>query len=391
MSLDPKRASKSIFSNLRELIPPHIEDLRARRGKYPKIPTTLPNLTEMLGGGFTPGVHYLCGAPGISKTAAVLQLARQTAEAGWPTYFVSLELPYGDLLDRMVSQELSLPWGDVRAGEHPEEADEVLSQLLDLPLHIATDVDNLNRIMQELNALKDSSFVIIDYLQIAASMFFKGDPRETTSEMCKTLAKFSRDRTHVLLVVSSMARTKYDKMKAEPSACLAAAKESGEVEYYASTLSVMIPSSESDENPRPGFWVLAKNRYNRVGKVPILIDGRRGIIEEANDGEIRSTDVENKILRVLTDSPNVHDETKTSTIWTINDVVKVIKRPRQALFKKLSDMQSAGLIGNDGKRGYFTTKDGLKLLKTRGVLLDGETASCEDDDDDDAGGSSCGA
>jgi len=81
-----------------------LDALRARaRGEAKPIPLPWPRLAEALGGGLWPGLHVLCAATGIGKTAAALQIAFSALRAGAPTLYVGLELGAVDITARAIT------------------------------------------------------------------------------------------------------------------------------------------------------------------------------------------------------------------------------------------------------------------------------------------------
>jgi replicative DNA helicase len=340
-----------------ELAAAHLKDLERRLETWTVVPTVLPSLNQKLGGGFSAGVHYFAGATGISKTAIALQFARKTAQEGRPVVYVSLELRPEDLLDRMVSQELGLAWAKVRAGEYYEEAAEVFWELKGQPLYFADRRQDFKRVLQDAGNLDKTPLVIVDYLQLAADRFMKGDPRDRVSQMSQMLSEFANQAEAPVLVISSIARSRYTDMEPTPESCLAAAKESGQVEYEATSLNVMMLCGDYETIPRPGFWVLAKNRFGPPGVIRVSVDGLKGLIEEVSD-DVNPEALERQLLSLVASRKKSNDE----SVYTIDKIAALVAREKEVVRIHVDSLRKRGLV-KVGVLGYVATAEGHAFLQ----------------------------
>ena len=252
-------------------------------------------LDEALGGGFTPGVHYIGAISSLGKSTFALQMADSMAATGQPVIYVSLEMPRLDLTAKLVSMytcrfnqhNLYLAktsnmlmnrkimdhfsdeeWETIEKAASTVEEHGKLISVLESQINPVT-IEHISEYIKYYSEIYNSKPVVfVDYLQILSS------PKELRSSSDKqvidyTVAKFralSATYNIPIIVISSFNRDNYN-----TKVSLQAFKESGNIEYSADSLIGLqlegvgganfdIDKAKSG-NPRKIELVLLKQRY----------------------------------------------------------------------------------------------------------------------------------
>lgn len=174
-------------------------------------------LDDVLGGGFRPGELTLVGGrPGVGKTVAALQWARNTARAGRPVLYVCYEHEPVDLIGRLLALEL----GSLARADEIAEVTRLchLTQEMTLgavPIHRLTSeplgeeaYGHLRRYGQLLRIVgsttarvgireiadlvgTESSIVFVDYLQKVALPHATSDELDRTTRIAESLKELA--------------------------------------------------------------------------------------------------------------------------------------------------------------------------------------------------------
>ncbi len=264
----------------------HLGDalLRAHRranGKERPVPIPFPSLAPHFGGGLWAGVHFLVAGTGLGKTQLGLQVGLHAARAGVPVLYLGLELEPMQIALRAMGDASGVPWSKLYVGDaHPnmlERASVTLDELAALPFH--TEFGRPNGWPQEriteLGAKMRAYYpeadgpgsrpilVVLDFLQLV------GDTTGETLEIRERIGRaayraraLGAEKNISVLVISGVSRearrTLADAVAAAgfaydedehgrpvnrriltPDALQGLAKESGDVEFSADTLSVI--------------------------------------------------------------------------------------------------------------------------------------------------------
>ena len=261
-----------------------VVDRRIRKEELP-IPSPWPHLNETLGGGFWPGLHPIISSPGNGKTTFAVQVAAYAAMQGFETYYASLELDETQIVLRMAAAlHGKLSWKNLFLGSptQREELDSMYrAKVKDLPLTLDTGDPNGWRIEEIETWLTESvpnqtRLVVIDYLQLANA----GDGEEATSRvstLTRRLQDIARLNNAAIIAISSTSRSNYDEQRLfeesavqgtndgntgamrNRSTVMKMAKESGEVEFGATSLSALVRQGMKT------YLLIAKRRLDDGG------------------------------------------------------------------------------------------------------------------------------
>lgn len=221
-------------------------------------PTGIDGLDELLGGGLTDRMYVLGGIAATGKTTLALQIAVETARNGNPVLFVSLEQSPNDLLSKILSRETKISgnklsfsctatdikYNKLDLSELTELRDYVLENCSDVIKNInfyesseRISVEDLRIAILKLQELTDKTpLLVVDYLQLIASMYQKHDDKANVDEAVQQLKNIAKNLHVPVVVISSLNRNSYAK-----KINMSSFKESGLIEYSADVLMGLEP------------------------------------------------------------------------------------------------------------------------------------------------------
>lgn len=93
---------------------------RRKDGKEKPIALPWASAHEQFGGGLWPGLHVVVGGTGAGKSTFALQCALTAAKAGHPVAYVGLELDSLQIDCRLIALEAGLEWSKLYLGKHED-------------------------------------------------------------------------------------------------------------------------------------------------------------------------------------------------------------------------------------------------------------------------------
>lgn len=252
------------------------EDIPAIRS-YSTGNLQFDNLT---GGGInTRELCVVMGPPGGCKTAWAISMAVDL-QRRVPVLYASTELEQHELKSRVVANVARKSWAGIRRGVMPRsEQIEILDGLNILLLGsnlLPRDGEAALKLVEREAAWiakqqKQAPVVFLDYLQELA----RGADRDVKSRVgdhASTLRAMSQRLDGAVIAISSVSRTYYSAKKAQefreaddPTVYLAAAKESGDVDYAAARV-IFLDAEDDREKPERNVRIaVAKSRDGRTG------------------------------------------------------------------------------------------------------------------------------
>lgn len=261
-------------------------------------PTGNDQLDELLAGGVnTRELLVVLGPPGGCKTAYAISTAVHLQE-NVPVLYASTELEQHELMARIASNIRQWTWAAVRRGHI--ERDRVVLALDGLQIRLIG-CDRLPRDgAAALQLIEDETawmakeygippIVIVDYLQDLA----RGSERDVRTKIgdhATVLRAMSQRQDCAMIAVSSVARTFYSPKRAEElraaddaSIYLAAAKESGDVDYAAARVLFLDAEDDREKKERDVRIAVAKSRDGRVGFAGARVESACGRFTYAPD------------------------------------------------------------------------------------------------------------
>jgi hypothetical protein len=293
---------------LADLLAPSVDRAERRaKGKEKAVPLPWPSVADHFGGGLWPGAHFLTAGTGIGKTVLGLQCVLHAARAGLPALYVGLELEQMQIALRLIGEASGVPWSALYLGKAGpawiSRAREAIPKLQGLPIYIeharpqGWPVRELAHLIRAIRAKHPQPegpgslpvLVVLDYLQIVgAENDAHGRPLDLrerigrASYFCRYVAEhfdvanlivssIARDKYNALGTAVASAGLKYESDDAgrpvnrsvlNPDALVGLGKESGEIEFSADSVSVLVrvPETRKPSGAVDMLFVTAKGR-----------------------------------------------------------------------------------------------------------------------------------
>jgi KaiC/GvpD/RAD55 family RecA-like ATPase len=261
--------------------------------------TGLAGLDAKLGGGIsTRQLTVIMAPPGDGKSALAVATSIQV-QSKIAVLYASTELETPELRARHAAPKLNLPWRDIVDGKVPREKVDAALQGLRihllgcerLPMGEAALQTIDTEVARLTGELGQPPMVVIDYLQDLARGTDERGVRAKIGGLATVCRAMSQHRDCVMLVISSVSRTYYGIKRAEElrkaedaTAYLAAAKESGDVDYAAAAVVFLdVVPPEPGAGFRCARLAVAKSRHGETGFVGARFVGATGAWSEAAD------------------------------------------------------------------------------------------------------------
>lgn len=234
----------------------------------------------------------LAARPSVGKSSLACQYATASSQKG-PVLFVTLEMTWMELAERMLVQNADVDFGRVRDGSITEDERQRLvessANIRDMPLHV---MDAANVTVREIVAKARSikrkagglKLVVIDYLQLLTP----DNPRLPRQEQVATMSRDLKNGAKSLeCPILCLAQLNRESEKNNRAPRLSDLRESGSIEQDADVVQFLWRPDDRERDKVE--IVIAKQRNGPVGKVPLKWDGRR-VRFDAVDGPARFTE-----------------------------------------------------------------------------------------------------
>lgn len=292
---------------LSDLVPSALDRAELRRsGQELPIPVPFPQYGEILQGGFWPGVHTVVAGTGAGKSTFMFQTATHAAKAGVPVLFIGLELDEMQTALRAVGEASGTSWSGMYTGRCSaadlDRARAAAPALEGLPFFVefgsahGWSPSNLITRAEQIRKLYPTGpfLVVLDFLQLVGA---EVDERRS-HELREKIARAAYCGVHVankygaaVVLISSAARDKYSLLAGDvkaagittrgipgrvepvrtilnPDALIGVGKESGEIEFAATSQTVLIRWPAPLENgERAVIAAVPKVRYGHASWV----------------------------------------------------------------------------------------------------------------------------
>ncbi len=250
--------------------------------------TGLVKLDTLTGGGVSSRTCSLVsGPPGAGKSGFATALAKA---CGLPNLYVSTELESHEMVARYAAEGIGKPWTQIVRGK--VHKDHVLSEARKHPAHIIgaeelpLDSDEAFKLIanetRRLVELLGPILLIIDYVQDLVRTAIN-DPRIAVGLLGTKFRILSQYLNIPILLVSSVSRAFYSPSAAEkmreyddPTVYLAAAKESGGLDFSCATVMFLDVDKDQSSKVRPARIAVAKARHGMTGFVGAAFKGETG-------------------------------------------------------------------------------------------------------------------
>jgi archaellum biogenesis ATPase FlaH len=248
-----------------------------------KLHTGVENIDEGWRGGAPAGLVWVIGgAPGAGKTTWVTNLGHEWALHGVPVAYVAGDEAREGILIRL-GQQAGIDRKYLEEGA-PVALDDLEKHLQELPMllvdpdeDVGVDVATVATALRRRWPVEGPAVIIIDSLQAMARRIpddVSDTPRAKVDAFMKSCKAAAKRHQLVIICLSELARGAY-RGGNDQTNDLAAAKESGAIEYEAGALCVLRPVEEE-----PGLVTVswAKSRPGRVEPFALRLDHKTATV-----------------------------------------------------------------------------------------------------------------
>ncbi|MFV0673646.1 replicative DNA helicase [Variovorax sp. tm] len=257
----------------------HLSDLSEGRVD-PGIPTRIPTLDRMLGGGLMAGKQIVLAArPSIGKSSLAEQICINLAKDGHAAAFLSQEMTNGELLQRAIANAGRIDLGRLITGklqDHEwERVTEAVELMNTLPLHFddqpALSLMDIAAKARMLKRQRNIKLLVIDYLQLCASTRSDRSRHHEIEEISRGTKALSKQLGITILLLSQLSREVEKRTSGRPQ--LSDLKESGAIEEDADVVMLLSRNTKRQDGSQLICCDVPKNRQGRTGEVALHFEG----------------------------------------------------------------------------------------------------------------------
>ena len=247
----------------------------------PGIPTLIPRLDELLGGGLKPGKQMILAArPSVGKSSLAQQLCLNVAGQGYAAAMFSQEMTCQEMTDRAIANLGRLGMGRIQTGKLVDQDDdwgrlaEAVEKMRGMPLFFDEQpVLTLQEIAAKARILKrrhDLKLLVIDYIQLCGTTNPKLSRHHQLEELSRGLKSLAKSLDVTILTLSQLNREVEKRTSGRPM--MADLKESGAIEEDADVVMLMWRHQQHESHTLVGME-MPKNRQGRTGEVALHFSG----------------------------------------------------------------------------------------------------------------------
>lgn len=203
---------------------------KAIRAKY--FSTGLPELDEVLGGGFATGIHTIGGDTSSGKTTLITGCVDSFTGQGANTLLVTYEVPKPQMWSRLASRYSQYSWQEIEMNMSILE-DTCSRQLMRISNNLR--IDNDWTIDEVIFAARNFDIIIVDYIQRMPGDL---DERKRIVANMTALSNLVNEQNKVVIVVSSVPKSEYGKINVN-------FKGAGEIEFMSQSAFKIAPFGNS--------------------------------------------------------------------------------------------------------------------------------------------------
>lgn len=245
----------------------------------PGIPTQIPTLDMMLGGGLKGGKQIIIAArPSVGKSSLAQQLCLNVAQQGHAAAMFSMEMGCAELTDRTVANLGRVPLDAIGTGKLDRDEWSRVSESIERMRGLGLYFDDqpalsLSDIVSKARALKrksDIKLLAIDYLQLCASGKAADSRHHQIEEISRGLKSLAKQLDISIVTLSQLNREVEKRANGRP--VLSDLKESGAIEEDADVV-LMLWRHKVGQFANTIGCAVPKNRQGRVGEFALHFEG----------------------------------------------------------------------------------------------------------------------
>ncbi|WP_228897815.1 DnaB-like helicase C-terminal domain-containing protein [Acidovorax sp. Leaf73] len=245
----------------------------------PGIPTQIPTLDHMLGGGLKGGKQIIVAArPSVGKSSLAQQLCLNVAQQGHAAAMFSMEMGCAELTDRTVANLGRIRLDAIGNGKLDEgewgRVSEAIESMRALPLFFDEQPAlSLGDIVSRARSLKrkhNLKLLAIDYLQLCSSGKASESRHHQIEEISRGLKALAKQLDISIVTLSQLNREVEKRTGGRP--VLSDLKESGAIEEDADVV-LMLWRHKVGQFANTIGCAVPKNRQGRVGEFALHFEG----------------------------------------------------------------------------------------------------------------------
>lgn len=268
----------------------------------PFLSTGMPNLDEILGGGFvSEGLITIAGRPGQGKTVAALVIAENVAAVGGRVLYESLEMSKTQLWARRVSRASGVSYKKLMGGTFNMDSEQewkaiahAVSELSRRDLFINSTNAKMSDIERHVRQAGKLDLIVIDHLGLIIPDSATDSLYLPTTLACHSLKRLAKSTGTPILMLCQLNRA--NTQRADKRGTLADLRNSGAIEEDSDAVIFLHRDAyylPPEQQPKP--WEpqtmemnVAKNRHGETGAVYMDFVGMLASIRPQTNGYGRS-------------------------------------------------------------------------------------------------------
>lgn len=267
---------KSILENAFE----RIDELHKGDHAFRGVPSSYPDLDNMLSGFQKSDLIILAARPSVGKTTFALDLARQIGIYSKTAVGIfSLEMGSDQLVDRMIAAQSGVDLWRLRTGKLQnddfQKIGEAIGVISEAPIFIddsgSLNIMEMRTMARRLQSEHNLGMIIIDYLQLMEGRSRGGDNRvQEISEISRGLKQLARELNIPVMALSQLSRAVESRPDQIPK--LSDLRESGSIEQDADVVMFLYREDRvkpDTPNKNIADVIIAKHRNGPVGKIQL--------------------------------------------------------------------------------------------------------------------------
>lgn len=237
------------------------------------VDTGFKQLNQTLGGWRAGELYVLAARPAMGKTALGLQMVRNVTGNGLKAAFMSLEMPYLQLAERLIANETKTSISDLRDAnfldaEQVQDLTAKSVKLADCAIFVndsvALKIAELQSMLAKLQKMQGLDIVFIDYLQLLTGS--KRNREQEINEIAMGLKNMAKLLNIPVIALSQLSRAVEHRPTKKPQ--LSDLRESGGIEQAADCVLMLY---------RPDYYGITEdeNGESVEGKAEIIVAKNR--------------------------------------------------------------------------------------------------------------------
>src|SRR3990167_5936823 len=256
----------------------HLSEIKSHKKGITGVASGFVKFDEMTSGLQKGDFIIIAGRPSMGKTALSLNMAVNSAMAGYGVGIFSLEMSAEQLTLRLLSSESGTAHHNIRnatiSSDEWIHVTNVAGQLAELQIFI-DDTAGLNLMelrarARKLKAERNIDMLVIDYLQLLHSSKRHENRHQEVAEISRSLKALAKELNIPILVGSQLSRAVEGRMDKRPM--LSDLRESGAIEQDADVIMFLyrdIVYNPETENPASAELIIGKQRNGPTGTIPL--------------------------------------------------------------------------------------------------------------------------